>query len=329
MTFSQQLLVILRLWGGRLGWFLVAAMVAVSLLHLPYGVVQTGHQAPPPVGPPRNDPTIPFRVEPLERRQPLATATWAFAPYSQAVQSYLKNLATGELSIRTPQGQEPLLPRIGAAWAASLRTFGSTLGAGFLAGLLLGALSLTSRLGRGLSFTFSVFGLALPDFFLILLGQMLTIWTYRVFEVRLWSVLGAGGERGWLLPFLVMTIGTAAYAARLTATGMDEVLREDYIRTARAKGVPEHRVLLGHALRNALPRVLNGVPAMISASLSSLIIVEMLTANPGLGAMLMGPGGTEMMATVMIIFCGWFVVMDAIANSLRLLVSPRLKEVVA
>lgn len=329
MTLSQQWFVILRLWGHRLGWFLVAAMVAVSLLHLPYGVVRIPGEVPPAAGPPRDDPTIPFRVEPMEKRQPMAMATWAFEPFGQAVGKYLTGLAKGELTMWIGREEAPLMPRIKQAWSASLFTFAATLATGFLVGVVLGALSLTSRLGRTISFSFSMLGLALPDFFLILLGQMLTIWTYRVFEVRLWSVLGAGGERGWLLPFLVLSIGTAAYAARLAATGMDEVLREDYIRTARAKGVPEHRVLLGHALRNALPRVLNGVPAMISASLSSLIIVEMFTATPGLGAMLMADGGISATVTVVLIFCAWYVVMDSIAHTLRLLVSPRLKGVAA
>lgn len=210
-----------------------------------------------------------------------------------------KELTAGSLSIHRPGGRfgdtEPLLPPIAGAWSASFRLCITALGAGVAVGLLLAALSLGTRLGRSLSVGLSVAGLALPDFFLIVLGQMATIWTYREFGVRLWSVLGAqGAERGWLLPLVALSIGPMAYTARLTATALDEVMREDYIRTARAKGIHEIHVILGHALRNVAPRVLDGLPALLNAT--SLVIVEVLTASPGLGTLFSGgrlslPGG--------------------------------------
>lgn len=328
MTRSQLLLSVLRIWGGRLLWFLVVAALSVAVLHLPHGIVRSAEQIKvvAPVGPPRTHPTQVFQVEPPSRGQAVYRATWSFENYRLALTAYLSDLVEGRLQIRLKAESQPMLPQLWRAFGNSVFTFVGALGAGLVVGILLGALALSSRLGRSISFLFSLLGLSMPDFLLVILGHILTIWTYTYFGIRLWPILG-DGERGWLLPFLVLAVGTAAYTARLTVAGMDEVLREEYIRTARAKGVPEHRVVLGHALRNILPRILNGVPGMINASLSSLIIVEMLTATRGLGAILHMHRETEVAATIVIIFCAWFVVMDSLMNSLRLLSLPRLKGV--
>lgn len=324
MTPMHQVRTVVRLWTRRFAWFLGVAFIAIAVIHLPHGIVRSAEPIPAPayVGPPRSDPTEPFLIEPVSAGQPVYQAKWAFQPYWQAVTGYLKVLLTGQLDAHLRQGRIEVWPMIQKGLALSLRTLLTTLAAGLLLGTLVGALSLTSRLGRSISFLFALCGLSVPDFLLIIFGHIMTIWTYSHFGFRLWSIFG-DGERGWLPPFLVLTIGTAAYTARLTTAAMDEVLREDYIRTARAKGVPEHRVLLGHALRNALPRVLNGVPAMFNASLSSLIIVELMTLTPGLGSIFARYTSSGTTATIVLIYSVWFLLMDSLTNSLRLLVLPQ------
>jgi ABC-type dipeptide/oligopeptide/nickel transport system permease component len=78
-----------------------------------------------------------------------------------------------------------------------------------------------------------------------------------------------------------------AMLARMTRSSMVEVLGEDYVRTARAKGLPERRVLIGHALRNALLPVITIVGLQFGSLLSGAIIIENVFARPGLGTTLL------------------------------------------
>lgn len=326
-----------RLWALRLLLFLLAAVVVVGLSFLPAGMIIDTDQ---PVrlgniGEVRSDPTQPFRLVPQEEAAPQYAVRWSFEQYGQVLRLYGEQLVNGKLMVRnwygTMPGIQPLLPLVKETWLSSLSLFCMALGAGLLVGVLLGGLILGSGLSRFLSVGLSVVGMAIPDFLLVILGQMLTIWSFRSFGIRLWSVLGVqGGERGWVLPLVALSIVPMAYTARLLSTALDEVMREEYIRTARAKGVSEFWVVAKHGLRNAAPRFLNGVPGMLNVTLSSLLVVELLTNHYGLGSGLMrGLAETtpHVVATTGLVFAAWFMLMDGLANSLRSLANPRLKGV--
>lgn len=213
------------------------------------------------------------------------------------------------------------------AWLKSATIFGGALLVGSFMGMVLGCVASFSRVLRGASLGISIAGLSLPDFLLVQLAWLLTIWTHRHFEFNLWSVTGAG-KAPWLLPALVLAVAPMGYIARLTTNALEEVLLQDYIRTARAKGLRNWTVIMGHALRNALPQVLSGLPALVQITLSSLIIVEKLCSYPGLGAGLVDIIDSEVPALTAMIFCVWYVTMDGVAHTLRILVHPRLREVV-
>lgn len=96
----------------------------------------------------------------------------------------------------------------------------------------------------------------------------------------------AGATQGWysyLLPGLVLAALSMAYVARLTRTAMVESMRADYIRTARAKGVDERRIVLRHALRNSLIPVVTFIGADIGSLLGGAIVTESVFNLPGLG----------------------------------------------
>jgi peptide/nickel transport system permease protein len=124
----------------------------------------------------------------------------------------------------------------------------------------------------------SLVGISMPGFWL---GLMLML----VFAVQLrWlPVLGGQGWRGVLLPALTLALPAAAVIARLTRSSMLDVLREDYLRTARAKGLPEHRVIFRHALRNALISVETFVGLQFGVLLGGSVVVESLFSRQGLG----------------------------------------------
>lgn len=121
-------------------------------------------------------------------------------------------------------------------------------------------------------------GISLPTF---VIGTVLLL----VFPVLLgWgSIPGWGGLGSVLLPALTLSLPFAAYIARLTRMGMIEQLQADYIRTARAKGVTEMRVLLVHALKNAFLPVLSYLGPATAMAMTGSFVVERVFVVPGLG----------------------------------------------
>jgi len=109
-----------------------------------------------------------------------------------------------------------------------------------------------------------------------------------VFAVYLhWlPVAGAGSWRHLILPCFTLGLSGAALLSRLLRSSMLEVLGYDYIRTARAKGLSERKVILQHALRNALIPVVTVMGNMFGLLLSGAIIVETVFARPGLGRLI-------------------------------------------
>ena len=124
----------------------------------------------------------------------------------------------------------------------------------------------------------SLFGLSFPTFALgpiaILLVSIKLGWL---------PVSGAGTPAHLVLPALTMGSGLAAILTRMVRTAMLEELGQDYIRTARAKGLPEHTVLYRHALRNALIPIVTLVGLQFGALLAGAIVTETIFSWPGVG----------------------------------------------
>ncbi|HEX7928535.1 MAG TPA: ABC transporter permease, partial [bacterium] len=130
--------------------------------------------------------------------------------------------------------------------------------------------------------TFAVIGVAMPNFWL---GPMLIL----LFAIRLdWlPVNERGGLSHLVLPALTLGMGMAALLSRMTRASLVGVLGEDFIRTARAKGLRQGRVVLVHALRNALIPVITVIGIQVGALLSGAIITESIFDWPGLGSLLL------------------------------------------
>ena len=86
-----------------------------------------------------------------------------------------------------------------------------------------------------------------------------------------------------ILPIIVITYGAFAYLSRQMRTSMLEIIRQDYIRTARAKGLPEKIVILKHALRNSLIPIITILAFFLPAMISGSIVVETIFSIPGMG----------------------------------------------
>lgn len=143
----------------------------------------------------------------------------------------------------------------------------------------LAALKPNSKLDY-ISMAAAMLGISLPNF---VLGPILVL----VFSLSLYWLPPArwGGFPSWnlLLPVLTLSAVYMAYIARLTRAGMVEVLRSDYIRTARAKGLSERDVIIRHALRGGLLPVVSFTGPALAFLISGAVVVERIFAMPGLG----------------------------------------------
>jgi ABC-type dipeptide/oligopeptide/nickel transport system permease component len=124
----------------------------------------------------------------------------------------------------------------------------------------------------------SLFGLSFPNF---ALGPILIL----IFAIKMgWlPVSGAGGLAHLVLPSITMGGGMAAILTRMVRTSMLEELGQDYVRTARAKGLPERTVVYRHALRNAMIPVLTVLGLQFGALLAGAIVTEKIFSWPGIG----------------------------------------------
>ncbi len=121
-------------------------------------------------------------------------------------------------------------------------------------------------------------GISLPNF---VIGALLVI----VFALhwRILPVAGWGGFQHLVMPAITLGLPYAAYVARLARSGTIEVMQQDFIRTARAKGVPEHRIVLSHALKGAVLPVVSFLGPAAAGILTGSFVVESLFGIPGMG----------------------------------------------
>jgi peptide/nickel transport system permease protein len=159
---------------------------------------------------------------------------------------------------------------------------------GLVMGIPLGVLAARNRNrpADGIVRIYSLIGYAIPDFYL---AAVLLV----VFSLNLgWFPINGAGRGFWdglyhlILPALTLAFLKSAFLGRLTRTSLLEILGRDYVRTARAKGAGERRVVYRHGLRNALLPLSTGIGISILATLSGSVAVELVFNRPGLGSLL-------------------------------------------
>ncbi len=178
---------------------------------------------------------------------------------------------------------------------------------------------------------FTQLGLATPEFWL---GILLIL----LFSVRL-GWFAAGGFPGWaddfrgslqalLLPAFALGVIRASILTRLTRSSMLEVLREDYVRTARAKGLKERSVIYGHALRNALIPVLTIMGLQLGQLMAGAIIIENVYYLPGLGRLVfnaIGQRDLPVVRDVVLFMAAAVVVVNFVVDIAYAYVDPRIQ----
>lgn len=200
-------------------------------------------------------------------------------PLPQQYVHYWQGVLHGDLG-RSVRLNKPVSSLVAQAYPATMRLAVTAMCVAILLSIPAGVRSARRRNrwdDRALSFG-SLLGLSFPNF---ALGPILIL----LFAIKFdWlPVSGAADWRAVILPAVTMGASLAAILTRMVRTSMLEELGQDYIRTARAKGLSESRVVYAHALRNALIPVVTVVGLQFGALLAGTIVTEKIFAWPGLG----------------------------------------------
>ena len=225
---------------------------------------------------------------------------------------------------------EPIAGLLGAAMPYTLQLAFAAMIVGAALGVPAGVVAATQR-GKTADYVariLSLAGLCIPEFYL---GALLLI----VFALRLDLFPIMGGGAGLLdrlnhlvLPAVTLGVVMAAFTARLTRSSLLEVLRRDYVRTARAIGIPERRVVWRNALRNAMIPVATGFGIYILTMLSGSISIELVFARPGLGTMLVSgilARDYPVVQAGLVVFAFCVVVVNFSMDLLYALIDPRIR----
>jgi glutathione transport system permease protein len=237
---------------------------------------------------------------------------------------WVNDLLHGHLgrTIRTGRPlSEELLVRFGLTLRLTALSMAVALALGVVAGVAAAVRRNTPVDFLGM--TGAVVGISMPSFWL----GLLLIALFAVY-LRWFPVGGYQGLRSLVLPAITLGTGVAAIVARFTRSSMLEVLEEDFIRTARAKGVAERSVIYRHALRNALIPVVTAVGLEFGGLLGGAVITESVFALPGIGRFLVDSIAFRDYPAVqclMLVFSLQFILVNLAVDVAYAAVDPRIR----
>ena len=193
-------------------------------------------------------------------------------------------------------------------------------------GIPVGIISATKQYSAmdSISMVLALLGVSMPVFWL---GLMLIL----VFSVKL-GLLPSGGFDGLksiILPAATLGVGSAAIITRMTRSSMLEVIRQDYIRTARAKGVAEKVVINKHALKNALIPIITVVGLQFGGLLGGAVLTESVYSWPGVGRLMVDAirqKDTPTVLAAVVFLAAVFSVVNLLVDILYAYVDPRIKS---
>jgi ABC-type dipeptide/oligopeptide/nickel transport system permease component len=239
--------------------------------------------------------------------------------------AFLSRVLHGDLGF-SYRNDQPVLELVLRAIPSTISLMLAAMAIGITVGLVVGTFAAIRR-GSLMDTTlmaFATLGLSIPSFWL---GMLLLL----VFAVNLQLVpaIGSDDPRSIILPAITLGVGSAATIARFLRSSLLEVLGQDYITTARSKGLSPRRVITGHALRNAFIPVLTIIGLQVGTLLAGAVVVEAIFTRRGVGSLLLAGinnrdfpvvQGTVLFATVS------YVVVNLLVDVAYTVVDPRIRH---
>jgi ABC-type dipeptide/oligopeptide/nickel transport system permease component len=236
---------------------------------------------------------------------------------------YLQRLVKGDLGTSFINGME-VIDLVKARFPNTIRlAFISTILSAFL-GVSIGMVSALKRetIVDYLLTVVALLGISIPIFWL----GLLLIYIFSV-ELSLLPIAGAASWRNYIMPVITLSAVSVASILRITRSSILEVMGEDFVRLARAKGLRESRVVFRHVLPNALIPVVTVIGLQFGYMLGGSIITETIFGWPGMGRMLVvavNQRDVMVVQGVLIVFASSFVLVNLIVDIVYALIDPKI-----
>ncbi|HMM43950.1 MAG TPA: ABC transporter permease [Thermomicrobiales bacterium] len=200
-------------------------------------------------------------------------------PFPVRYVKYVGNVLTGDLG-RSIQTNRSVLAEIADVWPNTLLLAIAAMALAIVVGITVGIISAIRPYGLidTVARVVALIGLSMPIFWLGLVLLYAFAYYFRLFPVG-----GTGSARHYVLPAVALATPSIGVLSRMTRSSLLEVMGEDFIRTARAKGLKGAKVITGHALRNAMIPVMSVVGLQFGQLLGGAVLTETVFSWPGLG----------------------------------------------
>jgi ABC-type dipeptide/oligopeptide/nickel transport system permease component len=217
---------------------------------------------------------------PLEAQKNLAAAYGLDKPLHEQFLIFLGKAVRGDFGNSFVYKTRTVAEIVRATFPVSLFLGSLAFGVAVVGGMTLGILAAVhqNRAWDYVSVSLATFGVAVPNFVLAVFAIILFSFVVPLFPTGGWD-----SPRNWVLPTLALALGPMGIVARYTRASMLEVIRADYTRTARAKGLAEQPIIFKHALKNALIPVVTVLGPLFAAIGTGSFFVEAIFRVPGMG----------------------------------------------
>ena len=239
--------------------------------------------------------------------------------------NYMKSLLHGDLGLSLRQRGRTVNQIIFSKLPVSARTAGLAVLVALCVGIPLGCLSAYNR-GKwadNLIIVFATCGIAIPSF----ISSVVLLYTFGM-NLKILPTVGLNEPAAYIMPVTALAIYPTAYITRLMRSSLLDVMGQDYMRTARAKGLSQGKSLFKHALRNAILPVVTYLGPALAYTLTGSLIVEKIFTIPGLGdsfvSSITGRDYMVIMGTT-IFLATLIITMNVIVDIVYKIIDPRIK----
>ncbi len=251
-------------------------------------------------------------------------------PVPQQLLMYIGNALQGDFGISIPDGRA-VTDVIKEAFPVSFDLGIRALIFAFIMGILLGIIAAVKRgtVWDSAAMVLALLGVSVPSFIMgALLQYFLGLKLGQATGVQIFSIIGWTDWHSKLLPPFALAFGSMATVSRLMRTSMLDVLSQDYIKTAKAKGLSQRKIVWKHAVRNAIMPVVTVMGPLVASILTGAFVVENIFSIPGLGKYFVQSVQTNnytMIAGTTVFYGAFLILANLVVDLIYGLIDPRIK----
>ncbi len=246
-------------------------------------------------------------------------------PLLERYATYMTDFVKGDMGLSLRQRGRTVSDIIFSKFPVSAKLAGIAVAVAVLIGIPLGCLSAYNRgkLGDNIIIVFATCGIAIPSF----ISSVILLYTFGS-KLNLLPTVGLNTMSSYIMPVTALAIYPTAYITRLMRSSLLDVMGQDYIRTAKAKGLSNFKILFKHALRNAVLPVVTYVGPMLAGLMTGSFVVEKIFTIPGLGRDFVSAINQRDYTLIMgttIVLATLIITANVIVDILYKIIDPRIK----